>query len=575
MQLKKIWIKDFKNLQDFTLDFENGNNLSILIGNNGSGKSNVLEAISGIFAEWNGKSSSRFTSDYKIEYAYNGKNVVIKKNEQSSLFYVDDILIDESRTKSYLPSNVVALYSGEDLRLYENFFLPKYEAYLKDVYQNGYTGKMGMCYANKDFWNISLLILLSFYNRFPNIKEFLESELGISEDSQIQHIRIKFTYKDYDRNTNSLLKNFINTINPTQEKGKEYSITEWRESINSLVVNTEAEPTTTFHYLLQAFTPKSFNIIEKIQILFSNGVTLESLSEGEKKLILIKAVLEFIADENSILLLDEPDANIHEARKTKLYKLLKDTPNRDVVMTTHSPILAKIADEKELIYLESREGIVSEISMDKLRLVRTLASNEWNIMDAGIFLNTDKPLVLFEGKSDVDFVKRAIELLKDDNPKYGTIDVDFLSFNGTGNAPSFIKNVKDCVATKKIIVFFDRDDAGRNAMVEISGWPKDSDEIKNAIDYISADNLLKAAFYPYTNEVTSGEFLLEDYFSEAKITEIITNLISGKKHPVKGLSNLSKRVKDTLSNKFQDYSKEDFEGFKFLLDKLLEFLKIN
>lgn len=575
MQLKKLWIKDYKNLKDFSLDFEKGKQLSILIGNNGSGKSNVLEAISGIFAEWNEKPSSRFDSNYKIEYDYNGKNVVVEKNESGSLFYVEETLFEDSRVKTYLPSNVIALYSGEDLRLYENFYLPKYEAYLKDVYQNGYTGKMGMCYANKDFWNISLLILLSFYNRFPNIKEFLESELGISEDSQIQHIRIKFTYKDYDRNTNSLLKNFINTINPTQEKGKEYSITEWRESINSLVVNTEAEPTTTFHYLLQAFTPKSFNIIEKIQILFSNGVTLESLSEGEKKLILIKAVLEFIADENSILLLDEPDANIHEARKTKLYKLLKDTPNRDVVMTTHSPILAKIADEKELIYLESREGIVSEISMDKLRLVRTLASNEWNIMDAGIFLNTDKPLVLFEGKSDVDFVKRAIELLKDDDPKYGTIDVDFLSFNGTGKAPSFIKNVRDCVATKKIIVFFDRDDAGRNAMVEISGWPKDSDEIKNAIDYISADNLLKAAFYPYTNEVTSGEFLLEDYFSEAKITEIITNLISGKKHPVKGLSNLSKRVKDTLANKYKEYSKEDFEGFKPLLDKLLELLEIN
>ena len=210
--------------------------------------------------------------------------------------------------------------------------------------------------------------------------------------------------------------------------------------------------------------------------------------------------------------------------------------------------------------------------MDKLKLVRTLASNEWNIMDAGIFLNTDKPLVLFEGKSDVDFVKRAIELLKDDDQKYETIDVDFLSFNGTGNAASFIKNVRDCVTTKKIIVFFDRDDAGIKAMVEISGRLKESDEIKNGIDYISTDNLLKAAFYPYSNEVTSGEFLLEDYFSEVKINEIIANLISGRKHPVKGLSNLSKRVKETLVNKYLDYSKEDFEGFKPLLNKLFELL---
>ena len=49
MKLKKLQIRKYKNLIDFTVDFESGKGLSILIGNNGSGKSNVLEAISGIF----------------------------------------------------------------------------------------------------------------------------------------------------------------------------------------------------------------------------------------------------------------------------------------------------------------------------------------------------------------------------------------------------------------------------------------------------------------------------------------------------------------------------------------------
>lgn len=50
MKLKKLQIKKYKNLIDFTVDFESGKGLSILIGNNGSGKSNVLEAISGILS---------------------------------------------------------------------------------------------------------------------------------------------------------------------------------------------------------------------------------------------------------------------------------------------------------------------------------------------------------------------------------------------------------------------------------------------------------------------------------------------------------------------------------------------
>lgn len=575
MQLKKIWIKEYKNLKEFSLDFKKGNHLSILIGNNGSGKSNVLEAISGIFAEVYSGVSNVLNTDYRLDYEINGKNVILEKKNGKRIFHYDETPIPNGQIIQNLPSNVIALYSGEDLRLFENFYFPKYNSYLKDVYQKGYVGKMGMYYVNKYLWNIALLILLTFSERFSNIKDFLQDELGIHGDSQILHIRITFNYKDYDKNKNSLLKNFINTINPNQDRGIEYTIQEWRNAISSSVVDFDAEPVETFNYLMQAFMPKTFKIIEKIHIAFTNGLTLESLSEGEKKLILIKAVLEFVADENSLLLLDEPDANIHEERKRKLYDLLRNTDNRDVVMTTHSPIIAKMASKNELIYLESKQDKVEQIETEKLDLIKKLASNEWNIMEAGVFLNSEKSLVLFEGKSDVFFVKRAIELLKEDEPKYKSIDADFLCFNGTGNASSFIKNVRDCVATKRIIVFFDRDDAGRKAMFEISGRTKNTDDIKNEIDYISSDNLLKAAFYPYSSEVTSGEFLLEDYFSEAKIIEIINNLISGNNHPVKSLSNLSKRVKDTLANKYLDYSKEDFEGFKPLLDKLLELLEIN
>ena len=572
MQLKKLWIKDYKNLKDFSLDFEKGKGLSILIGNNGSGKSNVLEAISGIFAEAYRGVANVLDSDYFLDYELDGKNYKLEKKNGKRIYHYDELSIPNGEIIQNLPINVIALYSGEDLRLWENFYWQRYYEYLTSVYKTGFSGKMGMYYVNKYLWNISLLTLLLFRNDFSDVNAFLSNELGIHDDSDINFIEIDYLYENYDKNRNSILKAFVEKMNPEGKYVYQYSLDELRKLLSNSVSDFDAEPREVFNKLMLAFMPRDLKLISDIRIILEKGEAIQFFSEGEKKLILIKTVLEFVADENSILLLDEPDANIHEARKSKLYKLLKDTPNRDVVMATHSPILAKIAEEKELIYLESKNGIVLEVPMDKLKLVRTLASNEWNIMDAGIFLNTDKPLVLFEGKSDVDFVKRAIELLKDDDQKYETIDVDFLSFNGTGNAASFIKNVRDCVTTKKIIVFFDRDDAGIKAMVEISGRLKESDEIKNGIDYISTDNLLKAAFYPYSNEVTSGEFLLEDYFSEVKINEIIANLISGRKHPVKGLSNLSKRVKETLVNKYLDYSKEDFEGFKPLLNKLFELL---
>lgn len=573
MQLKKLWIKDYKNLKDFSLDFEKGNNLSILIGNNGSGKSNVLEAISGIFTEWYGIPASIFYTDYKIEYEYDGKSIVLQKTDKKKVYYVDSALFEDSKVIPYLPSNVVALYSGEDLRLFDNFYFPKYDSYLKDVYRNGYIGKMGMYYVNKYLWNIALLTLITFSENLPDVQAFLATELGIVGDSYIKHVRITFNFKDYDKNTNNLLKNFINTINPNQDKGKEYTIQEWRTNINSLVVNSEAEPIETFNYLMQAFMPKTFKIIEKIQILFSNGITLESLSEGEKKLILIKAVLEFVADENALLLLDEPDANIHESRKSKLYKLLKDTPNRDIVMTSHSPILAKIADKSELKYLESKEGKVYQVSTDKLNLVRKLSADEWNIMEAGGFLNSEKTLVLFEGKSDVDFVKRAIELLKEDEPKYDKIDVDFLSFNGTGNAETFLKNIRTITETKEIIFFFDRDDGGKDGMSHISEKSKDDESIVHYNDYINEEKNIKASFLPYPSWSKSGDFMIEDYFKQDLLENIIQR-IAQYKIPITRLPKLGDAIKKDLAANYTTYSKVDFEGFKPLLNKLLELLEI-
>lgn len=572
MKLKSLWLKDYKNLKDFQLDFEKGNHLSILIRNNGSGKSNVLEAISGIFAEWYGSPANIFNTDYKIEYEHNNKKIVLQTTDKKKVYYVDDVLYKDSNPS--LPSNVVALYSGEDLRLFENFYFPKYDSYLKDVYRKGFVGKMGMYYVNKYLWNIALLTLITFSERLPDVQSFLAAELGIFDDSYIKHVRITFNFKDYNKNTNTLLKNFINTINPNQDKGKEYTIQEWRTTISSLVVNSEAEPIETFNYLMQAFMPKTFKIIEKIQILFSNGITLESLSEGEKKLILIKAVLEFVADENALLLLDEPDANIHESRKSKLYKLLKDTPNRDIVMTSHSPILAKIADKSELKYLESKEGKVYQVSTDKLNLVRKLSADEWNIMEAGGFLNSEKTLVLFEGKSDVDFVKRAIELLKEDEPKYDKIDVDFLSFNGTGNAETFLKNIRTITETKEIIFFFDRDDGGKDGMSHISEKSKDDESIVHYNDYINEEKNIKASFLPYPSWSTSGDFMIEDYFKQDLLENIIQR-IAQYKIPITRLPKLGDAIKKDLAANYTTYSKVDFEGFKPLLNKLLELLEIN
>ena len=575
MKLKSLWIQEYKNLKDFQLDFEKGNHLSILVGNNGSGKSNVLEAISGIFAEAYRGVANVLDSDYFLDYELDGKNYKLEKKNGKRIYHYDELPIPNGEIIQNLPSNVIALYSGEDLRLWERFYEKRYKDYLSNIYRKGSAEKLGMYYVNKYLWNVSLLTLILFMDidGFSDVKSFLETELGIKKDTKIT-IRIDFSYKKYDENINSLLKAFVSKINSDKNGTKSYSVDELRNSISNSVDSFEAEPREFFNLLMQAFMPKDFKLITDICIYLNDNEAIQFFSEGEKKLILIETVLEFVADENSIILLDEPDANIHESRKLKLYKLLKDTPNRDIVMTSHSPILAKIADKSELKYLESKEGKVYQVSTDKLNLVRKLSADEWNIMEAGGFLNSEKTLVLFEGKSDVDFVKRAIELLKEDEPKYDKIDVDFLSFNGTGNAETFLKNIRTITETKEIIFFFDRDDGGKDGMSHISEKSKDDESIVHYNDYINEEKNIKASFLPYPSWSTSGDFMIEDYFKQDLLENIIQR-IAQYKIPITRLPKLGDAIKKELATNYTTYPKVDFEGFKPLFYKLLELLEIN
>ncbi len=45
MEVKSLYIKDFKNLKDFKIVFEEPKLRNVIIGINAAGKSNVLEAL--------------------------------------------------------------------------------------------------------------------------------------------------------------------------------------------------------------------------------------------------------------------------------------------------------------------------------------------------------------------------------------------------------------------------------------------------------------------------------------------------------------------------------------------------
>lgn len=606
MKLKRLEIKKYKNLIDFSADFESGKGLSILIGNNGSGKSNVLEAISGIFVNaYSAKAIHKFV--YSLTYEIKGKEVKLEQTIYRCQYYVDGkvIAVKELALRGLLPTNVIALYSGEDKRWWHNYYEPFYLKFTRDI-NAGTSNTLSpkMYYINKYYWDIALLSLV--YSTAEDDKQFLKKTIG---RDTVDHILLFYTQNVERHCKSELLKSFLQSVNLFSEHSKGpdgepvylYAMT--KESIfdtygvrvfedfaamknfymfaDAKFLNNKPEEFNyyekqLFNYFVQAYMPKDKKVIKNIELIY-NGFSAKDLSEGEKKLILIRSILSFVADENSLILFDEPDANIHEGRKQQLYNLFSEycKYDRQMIVATHSPILAQLANEKELLMLELDEGKSTILTDEKIEKIKKLSGTSWDVIGQGMMLRSSRPLVVFEGKTDVMYVKRAFEMLKSRSDDYATLNVDFLNANGAGNVKSFIDNLKSFVPdSKKIIIFFDRDNAGKDGARAVTGISKDDERVAHYQDIVQ-DNIT-TSFIPYKDGVTEGDFLIEDYFSwDDTIKAIVEDVIPDRKHPIKMLPNLPEKIKKELEKRINRFTSDEFRGFIPLLDKIVELTKVH
>ena len=324
-----------------------------------------------------------------------------------------------------------------------------------------------------------------------------------------------------------------------------------------------------FNFFVQAYMPKDRKVIKNIELI-NQGFSAKDLSEGEKKLILIRVVLSFVADENSLILLDEPDAHIHEGRKQELYDLFSEYRkyDRQIVIATHSPIIAQLSNEKELIMLEQEDGKSTLLTDEKIDKIKRLSGTSWDVIGQGMMLKSNRPIVVFEGKTDIKYVKRAIDLLKIDNPLYGQLQVDFMSAGGADNMQFFITDLLEVIPkNKKVVVFFDRDNEGQIGAAALMNLTTSAEAIVHYNDM--KQNNLTVSFIPYKSGVTGGDFLIEDYFSWDKtVKPMVDKAVENSHLPLKNLPKLSSRIKKGLEDNYMTLTKDEFEGFIPLLEKI-------
>ena len=238
MRLDWFWIGDYKNLKDVTVDFDQDHWVTVVIGWNGTGKSNVLEALATLFrdlvmGENLDGDKNHPTFPYKLCYECQGQWVyidadpkrekevyairVLSKTDRGDMIVKQDELVfprgkklDPSKIGEtvsitqflkqqdlYLPRYVFGYYSGTSKRLQEVFrkYLARYD---KDLRGGKDPGMRRLFYALPVH---SQFVLLAFILQQDHeaVKQLLDTQLGLEENGGIDSILFVLKQPSWDK----------------------------------------------------------------------------------------------------------------------------------------------------------------------------------------------------------------------------------------------------------------------------------------------------------------------------------------------------------------------------------------
>ncbi|MUK37242.1 AAA family ATPase [Aliivibrio fischeri] len=404
MKVDKLHIRSrFKNLENVMVDFDEDHLMTVVVGRNGSGKSNVLEALVAIFRNLDLGEAPPFS--YELDFQLGEENWVkwydvkvdadpsrgtLAKQYQVSVKNKHDSKADyksvpfskvkrDRKTKQaeYLPNFLFAYYSGPSDRL-EKYFRKHRDDYYRELLYDKLDLRAdirSLFYAKPEH---SKFVLLAFFLN-PELhkeRDFLKENLGIESLDSI-HFVLKKPVWERDKNdvfwgATGVVRDFIERLMP--HALAPVKVTRTDEDLTSLTgkrqrndfVHIFLPSVKCLHDLAKELTPSIFfkmlestvlsKIISEVHIRVkttysSAPITFQELSEGEQQLLTVLGLLKFTGGKDSLFLLDEPDTHLNPSWAVKYLKFLREfVPNHEtshLLMVTHHPLaIAELKKEQ-------------------------------------------------------------------------------------------------------------------------------------------------------------------------------------------------------------------------------------
>ena len=548
MRIDKLKIHKYKNLGDCEFDFSNSDGLLVVAGINGSGKSNLLEAVLLIMKDVFSIQKPVNVDWPLYEITFSGKNEVLTALRDSIECDSPRVVREQiNGTGDFVHEQpcVVYMYSGEFNRIY-----------------NSRLGDVSEYELSSGFYSITAgdLYVATIVLAIKSLNDDIRDDESLITLPMVTTI----TFHSDDVVSVNGESGPINEMEDlslwlSQQAEDDGMICVHIESLSDKLAQMGVENSRDQYYVLYQMLTENevygLSIVD-VELELSSGqrMSVEDLSEGEKHLLLLRCACEVLGIENSLVLLDEPDAHVHEGRKIDLYKYLEKNSGNDVftICTSHSPCIVNAVKENSLIGLRLDEShMASVVEKDSISTFRDIADERM-----GYF--STKPIVLFEGKIDVAYVSSALRYFKREDV---LSQIDFLTCGGSGDIRYVYEKLLNMFPKRQFRIYCDRDSGGLTAMKALAvfhsivsdddrneeehgKWQKCSEIPDVVISKLAEKDV---SFLPPPFDKCS-DYAIEDYFSRDFLIKTLEEKLQAQNGhmSLKSFDNIGEQVKKRL-----------------------------
>ena len=327
MKIEKIYISNYKNLENLEMNFKKNNeilDLVVLTGSNGSGKTRILECILNCFENY-------INSNYKEDK--NRLDIYFQENEKKCFNEILDLEMFFKILNRYNWNKEESFVLGDNYKK-DDFFekgkmlKEKLEVLPKIIYVPTEINFQKMDTASTTLVQKYRFINIVDTNLIKDIPSFIATKI------------ITAIFQNKNEKVGDVQKKVFDEIN---------------EIFEILEINVKVEDISQDGRNIPIFKNSAG---EKFDI--------NELSSGEKQLFLRTLAIKMLNPENSIILIDEPELSLHPKWQQQIVDVYKKIgKNNQIIIATHSPHILGSVKKENIILLDRSDDDKIMIKTDE------------------------------------------------------------------------------------------------------------------------------------------------------------------------------------------------------------------